>query len=388
MHEAFSLDPAITFLNHGSFGACPREVQAYQAELRARLEAEPVRFLTRELEPLLDEALAAVARFVGARPEDLAFVPNATTGVNAVLRSLTLSPGDELLFTSHGYNACGNVARTVTERQSAVLVVADVPFPTPGPEAVVDAVLARVTPHTRVALLDHVTSPTGLVWPIAALVQALEARGVMVLVDAAHSAGQVPLALDALGASFTTGNLHKWTCAPKGSAFLHVRRDRQALVRPHVISHGANSPRADKSRFRLEFDWLGTLDPTAWLATPRALEVMARLFGGWDAIRAANHALAVEARRTLLAALGTPAPAPEDMLGAMASVVLPEPATGPGALPGTNVMDPLQDRLFHEHGIEVPVFTFAGRRVLRVSAQRYNALTEYEKLARILPGLL
>ncbi len=384
MHPAFSLDPDITFLNHGSFGACPKEVLAYQSELRARLEAEPVRFFTRELEPLLDEARAAVAGFVGAKPEDLVFVPNATTGVNAVLGSFPLRAGDEVLATSHGYNACANALRRAAERAGASVVVAEVPFPVASPAQVVEAVVARVTPRTRLALVDHVTSPSALVFPIERLVPELQRRGVRVIVDAAHSAGQVPLALDALGADFATGNLHKWTCAPKGSAFLHVRCDHQRELRPHVVSHGANSPRTDRSRLHLEFDWVGTADPTAWLATPRALEVLPRLFGSWESIRAENHALAVRARARLGAAVGTPVAAPEAMLGSMAAVLLPvlKAPLGPGA------PDPLQERLFYEHHVEVPVYAFQGTRVLRLSAQRYNTLEDYEKLARILPALL
>lgn len=388
MRAAFVLDPEITFLNHGSFGACPAEVLEHQSQLRRRMEAEPVRFMVRELEGLLDEARDVLARFVGATADDLAFVPNATTAVNLVLRGLHFAPGDELLTTSHDYNACRNVLEHVAWKSGARVVVVDVPLPVTNADEVVRRVLDAVTPRTRLALVDHVTSPSALVFPVERLVPELEQRGVMVLVDGAHAPGQVEVALDSLGASFSTGNLHKWVCAPKGSAFLHVRRDRQALVRPHVISHGANSPRTDRSRFRLEFDWLGTLDPTPWLSVPKALEVMERLGGGWAAVREANHQLAVAGRRMLLSAIGGEPLAPESMLGAMASVALPSSAPGPGALPGTNVLDPLQDRLFHEHRIEVPVFTLGGRRLLRVCAQRYNALADYEKLARVLASLV
>ncbi len=389
MREAWPLDPAVTFLNHGSFGACPKAVLAYQAELRARLEAEPVRFFMRELPPLHEAALAALGRFVGARPEDLGAVTNATTAVNAVVRSLDFAPGDELLTTSHAYNACTNVLRYAAERTGAKVVVAQVPFPLEAPAQVLETVLAAVTPRTRFALVDHVTSPTGLVFPAADLVRALEGRGVPTMLDGAHAPGMVELDLDALGASFATGNLHKWVCAPKGCGYLHVRADRRAQVRPLVISHGANSPRVDRSRFRLEFDWQGTSDPTAWLSVPRALEVVGALVpGGWPEVRARNRALALEGRRLLLTALGVPAPAPEAMLGSMAAVVLPRPATGPGALPGTNELDPLQEALFHRHAIEVPVFTFGAHRCLRVSAHLHNRLEDYQKLARALPGLL
>ena len=360
MRDAWQLDDSIHFLNHGSYGATPRVVLEKQRALRDQLESEPVRFMARELEPLLDAARARLASFIGAQSADLAFVTNATTGVNAVLRSLEFAAGDELLTTSHGYNACTNVLSYVAERTGARVVAAPVPFPVANEEALAQAVLAAITPRTRLVLLDQITSPTALIFPIAKLVRELEARGVPVLVDAAHAPGHLPLTLDATGASFTTGNLHKWVCAPKGAAFLHVRKDWQDRVRPPVISHGANSKRTDRSRFHLEFDWCGTHDPTAYLCVPTALDFLGSLLpGGWPALMAANHAGAVEARQALLEAFPQPLPCPPDLLGAMASVVVP------------NANADLGDRLFHEFHIEVPVIPFAGLTLVRVSSQRH-----------------
>lgn len=377
----WALDPKVVFLNHGSFGACPREVLAHQAALRSEMEAEPVRFLSRELDERLDAARAALAGFLGADADDLAFVTNATSGVNAVVRSLAFAAGDELLTTDHAYNACRNALDFAAARSGARVVVAAVPFPVASPDAVLEAVLARVTPRTRLALLDHVTSPTGLVLPIERLIAALAARDIEVLVDGAHAPGMVPLNLATLGATYYSGNCHKWLCAPKGSAFLWVRRDRQADVRPLTISHGANMPRPGRSRFRVEFDWTGTSDPTAWMTVPRAIAYVGALLpGGWPAVMARNRALAVEARRRVCAAAGTPAPCPDAMLGSLASVVLPD---GPTAEIGWRRPDPLQRRLFEAWGIEVPVMSWPAppRRLVRVSAQLYNTGDDFARLA-------
>jgi isopenicillin-N epimerase len=386
--DLWTLDPDVAFLNHGSFGACPRAVLAAQDRWRARLERQPVQFMSRDLEGLLDEARVALARFVGAIPEDLVFVPNATSGVNAVLRSLEFAPGDELLTTDHAYGACRNALHFVAERSGATVVTAQVPFPLDGPEAVLEAVLAKVTPRTRLALLDHVTSPTGLVFPLAELVDALAVRGVESLVDGAHAVGMLPLDVSAIGAAYYTGNCHKWLCAPKTAGFLHVRRDLQPMIHPLAISHGLRLPRRDRSRFLLEFDWTGTVDPTSYLCVPDAIRVMGEaLPGGWPALRAHTRALALGARRVLCDALGIAVPAPDAMIGSLAAV----PIWDGSATPPTSGLyrDPLQDALRERAGIEVPITPWPAppHRLLRISAQLYDTAADYERLAAELVAL-
>ena len=380
------LDPEAVFLNHGSFGSCPRVVLEFQQEIRHRIERQPVRFFVRDLEAQLDAAGAALARFVGAEPEDLVFVPNATAGVNTVVRSLRFGPGDELLTTDHAYNACNNALRFAAERAGARVVVASVPFPLRSAQGITDAILSAVTPRTRLALLDHITSPTGIIFPMQQLVHALAERGVDALVDGAHAPGMVPLDIRRLGAAYYTGNCHKWLCAPKGAGFLHVRRDRQPLIRPLVISHGANSPRTDRTRFLIEFGWTGTNDPSAWLAVPEALRFMESLRpGGWPEMMQRNRALALAARRILCARLNVPLPCPDEIIGSLAAVPLWD-ASGTEPPKSPLYEDPLHDWLWDRHRIEVPVIPWPAppRRLLRVSAQLYNSIGQYERLAEAL----
>jgi isopenicillin-N epimerase len=342
--------------------------------------------MVRELENHLDSARQTLAQFVGAATDDLVFVPNTTTGINTVLRSLSFQPGDELIVTDQEYNASRNALNFVAERSGARVVVANIPFPFCDEEELVQPVLACVTPKTRLALLDHVTSQTGIVQPIARLVSELKQRGVDTLVDGAHAPGMVPLDLKQLGAAYYTGNCHKWLCAPKGAAFLCAPPAKQMLIRPLTISHGANSARRDRSRFLLEFGWMGTADPTAWLSVPDALQFMAKAVpGGWPRIMEHNRALALAARKRVCAALSIPEPCPDQFIGSL--VAVPIPPAPQNTLPRLPFNEyPLQDVLREKHGIEVPVISWPAppRRVLRFSAQVYNSLPQYDLLAQAL----
>jgi len=369
-------------LNHGSFGACPREVLLAQQAIRDRMEREPVQFFVRDLEPLLDSARQALASFIGADPEGLAFVPNATAGVNAVLRSLHFRAGDELLTTNHAYNACRNSLEFGAAKANARVIVAEVPFPLRAADEAVERVMAKVSPRTRLALLDHVTSPTALILPIGELVSALGERGIETLVDGAHAPGMLALDVQSVGASYYAGNCHKWVCAPKGAGFLYVREDRRADVHPLSISHGMNSRRKDRSRFRLEFDWTGTDDPSPYLCVPEAIRFLGKLLPeGWGALMRRNHQLAIDGRNILCESLGISPPAPDHMLGSMAALPIadgsPEPATS------SLYADPQQIELLDRFGVEVPLVPWPAppKRLVRISAQIYNQPSEYQRLA-------
>ena len=391
----WALDPSVDFLTHGTYGAAPRVVLDAQRAWRDQLEEEPVRFLVEAYEPAMDEARRSLGAFVGADPDDLGFVSNATAGVNTVLRSLRFVPGDELLTIDHAYNAVRNALAYAAERDGARVVVAEVPFPINSPEEVRRAVLAAVTERTRLLVIDHVTSATALVLPVAQLIAEMAERGIDTLIDGAHAPGMLDLDIGSLGAAYYAGNLHKWVCAPKGAGFLWVRRDRQAAIRPLIISHGANSPRTDRSRFRLEFDWQGTGDPSPWLAVPAAIEFGASLLpGGWPSLRERNRALALDARELLATAIGVETPAPDAMIGSMASLPLPwERELGTdqdvelygdkvhGALLAAGIQVAVAPWPLRPHGSR-------WRRLLRVSAAAYNDRSQYERLAGLLPGIL
>jgi isopenicillin-N epimerase len=380
----WTLDPDIVFLNHGSFGATPAPVLAIQTALRTRMEREPVLFLAREIEGLLDGARKELASFLSCEAAGLAYVPNATAGVNAVVRSLDLDKHDELLVTDHEYNACRNALEYAAGLAGAKVVVVSIPFAGLTEDRFVESILERVTDRTRLVLVDHVTSQTAVVNPVGRLVAELSKRGIDTLVDGAHAPGMLPLEIDALGAAYYTGNLHKWVCAPKGAAFLSVRRNRRSSVRPIAISHGANSMRTDRSGYLLEFDWTGTFDPTAWLSVPEAIRFMGSILpGGWPALMLHNRGLALAARDLLCERLEIDHPVPDSMIGSMAAVVLPD---GKASIAPSLYGDPLQDALFERHAIEVPIVPWPGppHRVLRVSAQIYNTIEEMEYLGEAL----
>jgi isopenicillin-N epimerase len=382
------LDPTVAFLNHGSFGACPEPVLLARQAILEDLDTNPMVALERSFLPRLDAARAEVAAFIGADPEGTVVVANATTGVSTVLRSLRFRPGDELLTTDHEYNATLNALQQAADEARARVVRVSIPLPIRDPREVTEAILAAVTPRTRIALVSHVTSPSGLVFPIEDIVRELDRLGVDTLVDAAHAPGMLPVNVTALGAAYWTANNHKWLCGPKVSGVLVVRDDRRHLIRPVVTSHGANDPDTDRPVLWRLFDWQGTQDPSPFLTVPFALRFLGTLHpDGWPGLMAENRDAAIRERRLLLDALGSDPIAPESMLGSMASVALP-----PGLLQTDADATALRDSLALEDRIEVPISAFpvpaarAGATSLpsmflvRISHQRYVEDSDIERL--------
>ena len=365
------LDEDIRFLNHGSYGAAPKVVLDAQSRWRERMERQPVRFMVDELPAHLRAAAADLAEYLGADGDDLVFVDNATTAVNAVLRSLTFEPGDEIVTTTHAYNAVKNAIEYVCGRTGAVFREAEIPFPATGDDdEVIGAVEARITPKTRLAVIDHVTSETALVLPVTRLIQLFRSHGVPVLVDGAHAPGMIPLALDDLGADWYLGNGHKWLCAPKGCAFLCARPERQAGIHPTVISHGLGEG------FTAEFDWQGTRDFSPWLAITDALAFRRNL---GDGVAEYCKGLVRDAAEHLAAAWKTEIGTPERMGGFMITLRLPA-----GVEPTRDAAAALRDCLLANHRMETQIFPFAGALWLRLSAFVYNEFEDYSPLAELL----
>jgi len=390
LRAQWTLDADVVHLNHASYGACPRKVLGVQTSIRDELERQPGAFYA-SIEARLRAAREALGAFVGASPERLAFTANATVALNAAVRSIPLAPGDEIIVTNHEYNATRNVVVEHARHTGATCVVADWPFVGSDDDAIVDAVLAKVGPRTRAAVLDHVTSQTGLILPIERLIRALGERAIDVVVDGAHAPGMLDLDVEGLAPAWYAGNCHKWLCAPKSAGFLWAREDRVTTTRSAIVSHGAGVEDPAR-RFRAEFDWPGTVDPSAALAVPAAIDVMALLVdGGWPEIRRRGHALCLEGRRLLCEALEIPPPCAESMLGTMATLPLP-PAPGFGDATARSALDrdPLRARLLDAYGIEVPVFRCDAHdgRLVRISAALYNTLDDYTALASALRELL
>lgn len=373
IRSLFLLRPEVAFLNHGSFGACPRPVFEEYSRWQRELEAQPVEFLGRQAPSLLREARREVGKFIGADAGDIVFTINATFAVNIVARSLNLGAGDEILTTNHEYGACDKTWNFLNAKSGASYRKVQIPVPVTTHEDIVERIFAEVTPATKLLFFSHITSPTALTFPAAEICRRARELGIMTLVDGAHAPGQVPLDLNTLGADFYTGNLHKWLCGPKGVAFLYARPEMQPLLEPLVVSWGWGNEVYGDSQFIDSLQSLGTDDISASLSIPAAIRF--RQEHNWDDVVRRCHEMVRRARPEIAAVFNAVplCPDSDEWYAQMGAFLLPE---------GINGAE-LQRRLYDEHLVEIPIFRWNEGQTIRIAVQGY---TRWEEVERLLEG--
>jgi len=379
MKDKFLLDPEVTFLNHGSFGACPKQVfDAYRGWQR-ELERQPVEFLGRRAQGYLAEARAKLGQFLGCGSDDLVFFPNPTTAVNMVVRNLAIKPGDEILTTDHEYGAMNRTWSFISKKTGANYIQRSIPLPVTTHNGFVESFWEGVTRRTRVIFLSHITSPTALILPVREICHRAREAGILSIVDGAHAPGQIKIDLEEIGADVYTGACHKWMMSPKGASFLYARKAVQAWLDPLVVSWGyeAEPGYGSGSQFIDYHEWQGTRDPAAFLAVPAAIDFMDR--NRWDEVRMVCQKLALEVRREIdkVTSLSPICPEERGWLGQMITIRLPDIDT-----------EAFQDKLYREYKIEVPVMLWHDQAMIRVSIQAYNTGEDIEKLIAAVGKLL
>jgi isopenicillin-N epimerase len=379
LKNLFQLDPNVIFLNHGSFGATPKEVFAVYQEWQRRLEHQPVKFLGREVQGYLTEARASLGQYLNADKDDLTFVMNATTGVNIVARSLNLKDGDEVLASDHEYGACNNTWTYLSQRQGFTYKQVAVPLPIKSNEEMLEAFWQGVTPKTKVIFLSHITSPTAVTFPVAEICKRAREAGILTLIDGAHAPGQVPLDMQAMGADFYTGNCHKWMCSPKGAGFLYVRREHQSMIEPLVVSWGWSGQNHEKlgSSFLDNYAWQGTQDFSAYLSVPAAIEFQKKY--DWDKVRVTCHVLLKDCLNKLNELTGLePVYTSDSFYHQLAITPLPKIAD----------LTVLKNKLYADYRIEMPLTEYKGQQFARISVQGYNTAEDLDALVSALAKLL
>lgn len=378
MHDfstLFLIQKNIIFLNHGSFGACPRPVFEEYQRWQLELERQPVEFLGRRFDTLMADARKPLAKYIHCDAQDVVYVPNATTGLNIVARSLQLQAGDEIVTTDHEYGALDRTWTFLCEKAGAVYKRVAIPLPVTTQADFIERVWSAITPRTRILFLSHITSPTALVFPIQELVRRARAQGILSIIDGAHTVGQIPLDLRALDADVYSSNMHKWLLAPKGSAFLYVRRDVQPQIEPLVVSWGWRPLIPATSPFVQAQEWQGTRDPAAYLATPAAIHFTQE--HDWDTVRAECHALAIYAQAKISALTGLEPLSDASWFAQLVALPLP---------PCDAVT--LKTRLYDNYHIEVPIVTWQEKQFVRLSLQAYNTQGDVDALVEALKEIL
>jgi isopenicillin-N epimerase len=376
LRRYYLLDPSVTFLNHGSFGATPRPVFRTYQHWQCALEKQPVEFLGRRATGLMAEARSALGSYLGTQAERVVFVTNVTVAVNIVARSLKLGVGDEVLATDHEYGACDRTWRFLSRKQGFTYINQRIPVPVTTTEAFVEGLWKGVTRRTKVIFLSHITSPTALVFPVAEVCRRARQAGILTVVDGAHAPGQIRLHLEELGADFYGANLHKWLSAPKGAGFLYARPEVQGMLEPLVVSWGWEAEKPGPSQFIDQHEWWGTRDLAAFLSVPAAIQFQQE--HDWDEVRAACHALAGEAQERICDLTGLAPLSDESWFAQLVAAPLPEKVN----------LDQLKTRLYEEYRIEVPLILWNGHKLMRVSIQGYNTRRDVEQLIRALDKLL
>ena len=371
LRDQFLLNPGVVFLNHGSFGACPKPVFETYQRWQVELERQPVEFLGRRHDDLILQARTAIGQYLNTGAENLIFVPNATSGLNIVIRSLPLQEGDEILTTDHEYGALDLTWKFVCEKTGAHYIHHPIPLPVYSVEDTIESFWQQVTPRTRVIFMSHISSPTALILPIAEIIKRAREAGILTVIDGAHAPGQVPIDLTALGVDFYSGNFHKWLCAPKGSAFLFVRPEHQHLIQPGVISWGW----LEDGTFVSRNGWQGTRDIAAYLSVPAAIEYQQT--NHWEEVRTRCHALGVETRQRIIELTGRGPIAPDTWFAQMFTALLP-----------ACDLEVLKRRLYDEFRVEVPLVGWNNGHMMRVSIQGYNTREDTDCLLSALAALL
>ena len=369
MRDLFLLDPTVTFLNHGSFGACPKPVFDEYQRWQLELERQPVEFLGRRFNDLMQAARSALGGYLGADADDLVYVTNATVGLNVIARSLDLHPGHEVLSTDHEYGALDRMWRFICAKHDAKYIRQPVPVPVGSAADVVEAVWAGVSDRTRVLFISHITSPTAIIFPIKPLIDRAHERGIITIVDGAHAPGQIDLNLREFGADFYSGNLHKWLMTPKGSAFLYARKEVQHLVEPLIVSWGWESEKPGPSKFIDEQEWTGTRDIAAFLSVTAATQFQRE--HDWPVVRNECHELVRYAREQVCTLTGLPPLTPDDPAWFAQMSALPLPPCD---------LAQLKQRLYGEFRVEIPVIDWNERHFVRLSVQGYNTRADIDRL--------
>ena len=379
LKDQFLLDPNVTFLNHGSFGATPHPVFKIYQEWQCRMERQPVQFLITELPDLLADARQALGLYLNADPNNLVYIPNATFGLNAIARSLNLNEHDEVLTTNHEYGACDNIWQFLSQKRGFAYIQQPIPLPIESDDMIVEQFWQGVTLETKAIFLSHITSATAVRFPVTKICQRAREAGILTIIDGAHAPGQIPLDMAEIGADFYFGNAHKWLCSPKGAAFLFTRPEKQHLLEPLIVGWGWGEDRTFTygSDYLDYFQWLGTNDLSAYLSVPAAISFQEE--NHWPQVRQNCHQILQDALTRIQAFTGMISPYPDDSYYHQMAVV---------PLPPVADLEALKAKLYDDFKIEIPCIQWYDKQFIRISIQAYNSQEDIESLVNALKKLI